>query len=284
MKRMWVLLASAGLWACSADSDDAAKGAGDAPDISPAALTFDGGDYATDADKLAHGGRMVKVLGCLGCHTDTMEGQNITEGDPAFGDIYAANASLKLPDYSDEELMRLLKEGVPKDGHEMTFMPSEMFQHASDADLAAVIAWLRANIQPKGEPQPPHKPGPALQAMKEAGEYTYVAEMASQWKDVLPLDAGPETAKGRYIAGAACTECHNNELQGFENFSPNLSLAAMYEPEEFVKLMREGVGKTKPDLGLMAVTARGRFANFTDDEIAALHAYLKARAENLPPE
>lgn len=42
--------------------------------------------------------------------------------------------------------------------------------------------------------------------------------------------------------------------------------------------MREGVPLDGRELGLMKRVAVGRFSHFTDEEIAALHAYARARA------
>ena len=45
--------------------------------------------------------------------------------------------------------------------------------------------------------------------------------------------------------------------------------------------MRSGRGAGGRDLGLMSEVSRNDFSHFTDQEIEALHAYLKARAERL---
>jgi hypothetical protein len=46
--------------------------------------------------------------------------------------------------------------------------------------------------------------------------------------------------------------------------------------------MRAGVGRgARPLKELMSESSRVRFAQFTEEEVAALHTYLKARAETL---
>ena len=40
------------------------------------------------------------------------------------------------------------------------------------------------------------------------------------------------------------------------------------------RLMREGIPKDGRKLELMAVTARNRFSNFSDEEMAGLYSYL----------
>jgi len=60
-------------------------------------------------------------------------------------------------------------------------------------------------------------------------------------------------------------------------------MAASYDPVAFRELMRTGQGMSKPDLGLMSVVARVGFSAMTDDEIAAVQAYLKSEAEKGAP-
>ena len=51
----------------------------------------------------------------------------------------------------------MLRTGVPRDGRELWGMPSEIFQHLSDADMKALIADLRT-LKPGGKPTQPPKP------------------------------------------------------------------------------------------------------------------------------
>jgi hypothetical protein len=43
--------------------------------------------------------------------------------------------------------------------------------------------------------------------------------------------------------------------------------------------MRTGIARADRELGLMSEVARSRFAQLTDEEVDALHAYLKARTD-----
>ena len=85
----------------------------------------------------------------------------------------------------------------------------------------------------------------------------------------------PNTPEG------ACTECHGSDLAG-EAFmkSPDLAMAASYDPADFERLLRTGVAAGNRKLGLMSLSAPNRFNAWTSQEIAALHQYLKARADH----
>lgn len=275
MRTILSFVALASLVACN--QQQPSEEAGDVP-VAAAALTYDGANAAGPAAVRAHGERLSRVLGCQGCHGEDYAGTNVTDGDEAFGDIYAANLSILLAEYSDEELDRAIRQGVPKDGREMIFMPSEMYNSLSDADLAAIIAHLRT-VQPTGSKAPPHKPGPAFRAMVESGEYSHAADMVGKWKEKGPAELGEVHAFGRYIARTACTECHDIDLTGFENFSPDLNIASAYSADELNTLLTTGKGKSKPDLGLMKIVAQNRFSHLTQRERDSLIAYLKARAD-----
>lgn len=278
MRLTIVLLASASLVACNQKADETADVA-----VTPAAIAYDGADYATEEAKRAHGARLAKTLGCENCHGADYQGGNVTEMAPELGNIYAPNLTLLLPDYGDEELADAIRHGKPRDGRGMIFMPSEMYRLLTDADYAALVAHLRT-LEPAGEPMPAAEPSEALFAAAAAWGILPGEDGRPYYADMRSADLGEATAKGRYLAETACTECHKADLSGLPDFSPDLSIAATYAPEEFKSLMRTGVGKTKPDLGYMSWAAKARFANFTDDEIAALHDYLKARAEAAEPE
>lgn len=127
----------------------------------PAALIFDGADYAGEAAKIAHGKRLARVLDCTGCHEDDLQGRNVTADDPDYGDMWAPNLTLKLADYNDSDIERLLRTGTPKDGRELWFMPAESYQFLSTPDLAALIAFLRS-FKPAGKQVPADPQGPWL--------------------------------------------------------------------------------------------------------------------------
>ena len=263
------------LAACSQEKSDRQQ-----PDIDvqPAALTFEGADYKDQAAKIAHGDRMTTVLGCKACHGDDLRGTNVTKDDPSMGDWWAPNITLLLANYDDDALGRLIRGGVPHDGRTMYFMPFESLQYLSDADLAAVIAYLRT-VPAGGEQKPPVKKGPLFIELERKGEFAAAPEMIRRFRASTPPDLGAKHGLGRYIAMTVCSECHNASLQGFEGFSPSLDVAGTYDVPELERLLTTGEGKVKKELVMMSATARSRFSKFTPRERAAIIAYLKARAE-----
>ena len=246
--------------------------------VVPVALTFDGAAATGRAAQLAHGERMSWMFGCRGCHGEDLAGMNVSEEDPEFGDMHAPNLTLLIRDYTDPELERVIRRGIPKDEREFWFMPSESFQYMSDADLSALSAYLRT-LEPIGKQVPPLRKGPKFHEQVKQQLFTNARGMVDRFRKSQPVDLGPGHALGRHIAMIVCTECHNSELQGYEGFTPDLDIGGVYSKEELKTLLATGKGKAKPDLGLMSKAARSRFAKFTPRERDALVAYLKDRAD-----
>jgi len=279
MRATIVLLAFAGLTACGTRSEEATN---DKAEVTPVALTFDGADYKDDAAKLAHGKRLTQVLHCNDCHGDNLQGTNVTKDDPEFGDMNAPNITLLLAKYSDADLDQLIRHGKPKDGREFWFMPVESYQFLSDADLAALIAYLRT-VKPAGKQLPPIRKGPEFLEDVKEGELANAQNQIRRFAAEAPVDLGSQHARGRDLAHIVCTGCHNSKLQGYEGFTPDLDIAGAFTPAELETLLTTGKGKSKPDLGLMKNVALSSLSKLTPAERQEIIAYVKSRAEREQP-
>lgn len=242
----------------------------------PAAISFDGADYQGQAARNAHGKRIADVLGCTGCHGKDLQGQ-VWVDSPAEGLLHASNLTRALPNYTDQQLQRLLRSGEHPTGRDVWGMPSELFRHLADTDMAALIGYLRT-IEPAGEPSPEPVLGPVAKQAIAKGELKSSADWVRDTTNVTPVDLGPRHALARYIARATCAECHGSRLEGVDT-NPDLIVVGAYSRDEFEKLMVQGVPNGPRKLNLMAAVAKGRFSQMTKAERDALYAYLKARAE-----
>ena len=239
----------------------------------PAETTFDGAKVTEASALRAHGERLTWVLGCRGCHGPELQGHR-------FYERYASNLTRELPNYSDAQIERLIRTGVPRDGRVLWGMPSEIFQHLSDADLKSVIADLRS-VPPGGKPTQPPLPWEKQERDLIAKDLIKPAADEVRDKKMLgPVDLGPQYALGRYITRVTCAECHGPELKGSPlGPTPNLIVAGGYSRAEFETLMTKGIPTGGRKLDLMHDVAIERFTHLTPHERDALYAYLKARAE-----
>jgi mono/diheme cytochrome c family protein len=277
MRVTMTLLALAGLTACNQQ----AKNDKPSEPAKPAVLTWEGGDYKEDAAKLEHGKRLATILDCTGCHGENLQGKNVTADDPNYGDMNAPNVTLLLAKYDDADLDKLFRHGVPKDGREFWFMPVESFQFLSDADLAAIVAYLRT-FKPEGKQLPPIKKGKGFHEDVERG-FGNARQQIARYRAEPLADMGAQHEWGRYLVGTTCTSCHNSRLQGYPGFTPNLDIAGTYSDAELTHLLTTGEGKTRKDLGMMSDVARNHFSHVTPRERAAIVGYVKARADRSQP-
>ena len=233
-----------------------------------------------DAAAVDAGRRLATIYGCNNCHAAHLNGTVLWD-KPGIARITAPNVSRIALEYSDAELERLIRRGVKRDGTSTWIMPAQMFSHLTDEDLGNIIAWVRSMPAVDGVARemtlrPLGRIGLVLNEFKP---------VAAQVDRSVPavVDRANPLSHGRYLVMSACTECHGAHLEGMEIVqAPGLIIAAAYSRDELTRLLRTGVGKGERKLGLMAEVARDDFSHFTDEEIAAIHNYLKERADRAP--
>jgi cytochrome c553 len=232
----------------------------------------------TDAASIAEGRHIATLAGCMHCHGESLTG-TVVDDIPHLLRLVAPNISTKLPDYSDAEIATVLRQGVKPDGTSVVFMPSEMFRHLSDDDLARVIAWLRtvpansAGIEEKTEVRLLGRLILAKGDIKLAA-----TNIPSLPPAVRTFDAANSASHGQYLVMNLCSECHGQDLGGFAPINaPALVVAKGYSAEQFSRLMEEGIALGDRHLGLMKSVSKARFAHLREDELQAVYAFLQSR-------
>jgi mono/diheme cytochrome c family protein len=184
-------------------------------------------------------------------------------------------------EYDDAQLELVIRHGIKPSGRSVVeFMPSEMFSHLSDEDLGAIIAFLRSLPAANG-PTGGIRFKPLARTFIALGKMGFAAPGLNEPVAHPTPDRSDPIAFGRYLALTSCTECHGSDLTGGGGMlaAPDLRIAGAYSLERFTRLMREGVPLDGRELGMMGNVSTKRFSHFTDGEIRALHAYLRARAQ-----
>lgn len=218
------------------------------------------------------GARLATVRGCNGCH-DADLGGGVFFNEPRIAVLAAPNLTALASTYTDAELYRALRHGVARDGRGLIAMPSTMFYHLSDADLGAIIAWVRA--QPVVEREIlPVRVGPLGRLGLVTGMYNTEASRIDHEAPRLDPNPADTLRFGAYLARTSCTECHGLDLQG-QDLAPDLAVVAGYTEGQFSHLLYAGVPIGGRELGLMAEVARSRFSHMTAEEHHALYRYLR---------
>lgn len=239
---------------------------------------------APTAAQLADGQRQLRILGCVSCHGEGLRGKTMFD-EPNVATIHAPNLTLVAAEASDQQLARAIRQGIGIDGRSLFVMPSAQYSRLDDGEVAALIAALRA--LPKGGKQtPPIQIGPLGRLGIATGKFKSQPQLVEEYAAKWPIDLGAQHRRGWKIVATNCSECHGPALQGQElpsgETAPNLTIAGAYDLPAFERLMRTGIAPGERKLGLMRGVAENDFRHLTDEEIAAVHAYLVARAQKLP--
>jgi mono/diheme cytochrome c family protein len=234
----------------------------------------------SDPESIAEGRRLAELRGCPGCHRPDLQG-GVFFDEPWRARIVAPNLPEALARYGVEGFARIVRFGVRPDGSTTTGMPSDMFYHLTDEDLAKIIAYIRT-VEPGESDLPDTKYRIMARMMIAFDEFPPDAERVAALGPRLPAPSpGADAEYGRYLAVTVCTECHGDRLEG-QRKAPSLAVVKGYSREAFGRLMAEGVALGERELDLMARVSRGRFSRFTDEEVDALFAFLQS--ETIPLE
>lgn len=230
-----------------------------------------------DAETIAEGERLARLRGCYGgCHGTTVEGRAFFQ-ERFVATIPAPNLTRVVQEYSDAELERVIRRGIRANGRSVYIMPSDMFAELADEDLASIIAFLRS-VPPVDGPDLRMTVGPMGRLGLVLGMFRPMAPQIVPTRiATIPRDHPVDW--GRYLVRTTCTECHGMDLRGGPGNEPgtppDLRIAAAFDEEQWFALLRNGRGLGDRDLGLMGDVASSRFQHFTDDEIRAIHAFLR---------
>ena len=245
---------------------------------------------ATDPDAVARGEHLVHSVGaCIGCHGANLEGTVFIEGAP-IGYIPAPNLTSGAGgiggQMSDEQWAAALRHGVGHDGRALAGMPSNAYTHMSDADLSAVIAYLK-QVPPVDNDLGPRRfqfPGTVLFGVLGANALP-VNIIDHEAVGGGAIAAEPTAAYGEYLVNiAVCHDCHAANLAGNTDpngppMGPNITPGgrlADYNENQFLAFMRSG---TTPDGRKVSDEMPWiEYQGMTDAELQAIFAYVSGLA------
>jgi mono/diheme cytochrome c family protein len=229
---------------------------------------------------------------CVGCHSPTKElpaigGVDIAkEIPPPIGSLTSANLTPagRIKDWSDGEIYRAIREGVDPQGNKLLVMSAQYARYLSDEDLKSVIAFLRTS-EPAGQPTPPEYLTFLGVAMAGADMFPSIKEPPPETVPSVPRDT--TVAYGQYMASwMNCRECHGPNLAGVTGGmlgpAPSLRVAQTWTTDQFLETMRTGVTPYGKKLDSLRMPWRN-ISRFGEDEVRAIHAYLKTVEIPLPP-
>jgi mono/diheme cytochrome c family protein len=191
--------------------------------------------------------------------------------------------------YTSQDWVRTVRHGVKPNGRPALIMPSEDYNRLTDADLGALVAYLRQMPAASG--------GAAVLELPLPVRLLYAAGMVQDAAEKIdhrlppqePVDEGPTPEHGRYVAGM-CQGCHGSALSGgrIPGAPPDWPAAANLTPGAgsamgpytdvlaFARMLKTG---HRADGSRIAVMPFQSLSQLSDTDVQGLHAYLKT----LPP-
>ena len=246
----------------------------------------------TSAEAVARGEYLVRsVMGCEGCHGAGFQGQMffdpaVDPNGPPFGTLYAPNLTTGqggVGGMSDAQFERAIRHGIGYDGRTLFIMPAHEYNHLSDEDFGALIAFIKT-LPPLDSAAKPRELSFMAYLLGGAGQlgptpYELIDQSAAPVASVAPSTAA---AYGEYISHlSACRDCHGPDLKGFIDpgtgeATPDVTATGnvgAWSLEQFLTLLHTGV---RPDGSQLSEGMPWKeYGTMTDDDLTALYNYLQ---------
>ncbi|GIV95624.1 MAG: hypothetical protein KatS3mg057_0281 [Herpetosiphonaceae bacterium] len=165
------------------------------------------------SDPVKQGEYLANIAGCIGCHTPvkadlSFDTTRLYSGGRPFelgplGVLFSRNLTSDvetgLGAWSDEEIKTAIRSGRSRDGHQIfPIMPYHIYNNMAEADLDAIVAYLRT--------LPPIKNEIPRQQLVPEGS---IPQLPIKQGIVAPSPSDT-AARGRYLMTAVtpCTDCH----------------------------------------------------------------------------
>jgi len=243
-----------------------------------------------DEQSLSRGRYLYATRGCVDCHGANGAGRRFIDDDGlrVAGPNITSGPGSVVTHYTPADWERTLRHGVKPNGRPLLIMPSQDYNRLTDADLGALVSYIRAMPQASGGPAEMQLPLP-VRVLYGLGQ---IPDAASRIDHSLapeaPVPPGATLAHGRYLAGM-CIGCHGDQLTGgrIPGAPPSWPAAAdltlhpgsvmhdrYAQADAFRDMLRSG---KRPDGSAIAVMPFESLRELTDEDMQALHLYLQSR-------
>lgn len=245
--------------------------------------------YVSDEASIARGKYLYSSRGCGECHGADGAGHiviNAPNGLYVKSPNITSGSGSVVKGYTESDWVRTVRHGVGSNKHALFIMPSRDYNQLTDADLAAVVAYVRSLPPMTGEGAVIRLPL-MLKSFYGAGAIKDDAETIDH--SLPPAKSVPEAVTpehGAYVANM-CQGCHGSGLSGGKipgsppewppaaNLTPGKdSVMSRYDSaDKFSAMLR--TGKRPDGSQVSAVMPFATLRNLNDTDVGALYAYLK---------
>jgi mono/diheme cytochrome c family protein len=243
-----------------------------------------------DADTLARGQHLFVSRGCQECHGVNGIGHLVFDAGPVIRLVAPNITPTGLAGrYDADKIAAAIRHGVRADGRALVFMPAEDFAQLSDADTAALVAYVQS-LPPSDNHPGAIQIRPLARLLYFFGKFplTPADHIDHTPRQRADLVVAPTAAYGAYLA-SSCTGCHGADLAGqrIPGVPPDVPPSANLTPDahglkgwseaDFIRTLR--TGKRPDGRELNPIMPWRSLSQMSDTELQALWAYL----QQLPP-
>ena len=240
-----------------------------------------------DPASVERGGYLYRSRGCGDCHGLDGAGKVVVEDGAML--IRAPNLTGGpggvTGAYKPVDWVRSIRHGVRPNGRPLLVVPSEEYNRLTDADLAAVVAYIRQLPPKSGEGATLRLPL-AVRVLSGAGRVKDAPEKIDhRLPPAQPVAEGVTAAHGAYVAHG-CTGCHRADLSGgkIPGAPPSWPAAARLAPGEgsvmgrypdaaaFAAMMK--TGKRPDGSAVSEVMPFASLREMSDVDVRALYLHL----------
>jgi mono/diheme cytochrome c family protein len=242
--------------------------------------------YVNDAPSLERGKYLFESRGCVDCHGIHGGGRMFVDNGEGFRiagpNITAGGVTAR---YQPEDWERAIRHGVNPQGRPLMIMPSEDYSRFTDADLAAIVAHIRALPTRSGGAAIVEFPPPVRILYGFGAIHDAAAKIDHTLPPAQPVPVGVNAQHGAYVANM-CIGCHGDGLSGGKipggppdwppaaNITPGADSAMTRYPNAaaFTTMLRSG---KRPDGTAIQVMPFDSLSKLNDVDAQALFVYLK---------
>lgn len=227
-----------------------------------------------DAASIARGRHLAEAIAvCTICHGENLAGKLAFE-DGFLGRGYTANLTAGLGGvgryYRDADWARAIRYGVKPDGHGILFMPSDYYNALTDADLGAMIAYLKS-LPPVDNTRTRLELGFAARVMLDLG-------LAGDVVRAAVIREGPRQ-EDYLVRLGGCQFCHGVDLRGGQGPEPGAPGGPALRGRDwtlaaFSAALRGGQAADGHRIDPKYMPWQG-FARLSDAEVAEIYAALQ---------
>ena len=233
-----------------------------------------------DPESLARGRHLAQAItACTGCHGENLAGRTMADS-PVFARFLAPNLTRgpgsAVEGYTVQDWVRAIRHGLDRQSRPLILMPARAYQHLSNEDLGALIAYLQG-VPPVDN---------ALEASTLNPIGRVVQLMSAPFLDARHVDhqrepmattppAGVTVEYGTYLS-RMCSGCHGENMEG--GHGPNLlrtQTLVPYDLSQFKLTMRTGITPADKQMDTDHMPWQN-FGRMTDGELEALWVYLES--------